>query len=101
MSVTFTNTTTRVETNKWFSVEGAPTIEEKQSYKLLPVSARFTFVNGVFESILVSGAVVRKDGSVSDRLMGIAGIYKWNREDWPVWLRDVYAAAISDMVLTA
>lgn len=95
MPIQFENTVNRSLAHRWYSIEGAPTVEYSQ-WTLSPCSAKFSFVDDKFTSVEVRGCVVRKDGSLSERFMEITTYHMWNQKDWPNWLKSLCQFAISE-----
>lgn len=95
MTVQFENTSNYAHAVRWYSVEGAPTIESKP-WNLSPCSAKFSFVNGKLISVEVRGCVVKKDGSLSERFMEITSINMWSDTKWPDWLKRLRDFAVSE-----
>lgn len=91
----FERTNLRDETVIWFKIEGVPAIENK-TRKLLPMSVKFTFVDGDPLSVEVNTNILKNDGSQSERYMKMPGIYMWEKSSWPEWLNEVYQLALSD-----
>lgn len=99
MTVTFENTANKTEVTKWYSVEGADPLPNGlyRNMKLIPISARFTFREGNLENLLVTGRLVKVDGTPANRVITVPGIFHWNQPEWPEWLNDLYALVLSDL----
>lgn len=99
-TVTFENTNTEVEYTQWYYVKGAPVFESvtQQGKRYQPVVVKWTFKHGEAMALLVTGLPIKKDGypAAQSQSQMVPGIYIWNMNEWPDWLRHSYGVAVND-----
>ena len=93
--MSFGRTNTRITITQFYSVTGEEPMASsfRNGQMLSPVAAQFTFKDGKISDMEVTGALIRKSGEVSERLMAVPGIYHWDKNKWPEWLHDMYEDA--------
>lgn len=95
--VLFENTRTQIV--KWYSVTGAPYFKSRlniDNTEIDPVAVKFIFYEGEeCIEMTVSARVIRRNGERGDRVVR-AGLFIWNRQEWPQWLHELYALACSE-----
>lgn len=97
--IEFINTNTRTEITMWYSIHGAPTMEYGlvgKSKVFAPTAAKFIFTDGDISDVTLTVHQIKKDGSLSDKYQTMPGIFHWNQEDWPQWLRDLRDRVLAD-----
>lgn len=99
MTVEFEHANTRIEVTRWYRITGAPVVKTRSGTSILPSAAHFVFVDGDFSTLVVNGFIVKKDGTVSDRVVKVPTIWSWNQDEWPDWLRDLRNKAFVDFAL--
>lgn len=96
----FANTNNKTETTKWYSISGAPAMENFRYGKdrmLMPFSARFIFEEGDCKDLFLNGRLMLVDGSVGEKVEQIRDIAIWNQNAWPAWLHNLYQLACRDL----
>lgn len=97
--VTFECTQTKVQIHKWYAVSGAENMRQNSnSTWIMPKIAKFTFEDGECSDVFVSGVVIRKDGTPGGKWQSVGGIYVWDKQNWPVWLWDLFRTVCADIL---
>jgi hypothetical protein len=96
--ITFENTANRTEVTEWYSITGAPAMDHpfNKTRKLMPISARFTFVDGDPFSLEINAKLVLRSGDLAKDHQKVPGIYIWDRGTWPSWMDELWELACSD-----
>lgn len=96
--ITFENTNTKVEVTKWYTVTGAPAMR-KSSHEgdrmLVPMTARWTFMDGEPTDLFLNGRRVLKNGSTGEPEQ-FPDIVIWNQQTWPDWLHNLFKLACDE-----
>lgn len=106
--ITFASTNTRIETIKWYAVEGAPIMEATvnsrgQIRKYSPMAVRLVFVDDGFTDVVrcteitVNGYPICLDGSLGAASRNVPDINMQDQRNWPEWLHELYKVAQSSI----
>lgn len=95
----FENTNNRIEVEKWYSITDVPAIEDRnhKGKMYMPVSAKFTFVDGECTNLILNGKIIKVNGEFGERVTVIPGVYTWDKSNWSEWLHELLAKVYSDL----